>query len=186
MKINDIINNLKKTDKNTKNKYLVILGLVGILLIFISSVFPKTSNNSANSIDNSDLSTYSLELKNELENTVSKIEGAGKAEVFLTFERGYEYIYAKTDKQTADKKESTKSNEHIADEKSSGEEEYIIIKTENGEEPLVVTEIEPKVKGVVIVCKGGENEIVANRIKGAVSVCLGISESKICVVPKSK
>lgn len=186
MKINDIINKLKTTDKNTKNKFLIVFGLIGIMLIFIPSMFPKTSNQSNNHSAKLELSEYSMGLKTELENTISNIEGAGKAEVFLTFECGYEYIYAKTDKKTADKKESTKSNEHIADEKSSGEEEYIIIKTENGEEPLVVTEIEPKVKGVVIVCKGGESEMVTNRIKNAVSVCLGISKSKICVVPKSK
>ena len=186
MKINDIITNIKTINKNTKNKYLIIVGLAGILLIFISGMFPKETTNSNNIDSKNDLSSYSNRLKKELEKTISNIDGAGKAEVFLSFERGYEYIYAKTDKQTADKKESSKSNEYTADEKSTGEEEYIIVKTDDGEEPLIVTEIEPKIKGIVVVCKGGGNDIVAKKITTAISVCLGISESKICVVPKSK
>lgn len=186
MKVNEIISNIKVLDKNTRNKYVVIIGLIGIILIFVSSVIPKNSSINNESTVTSDVDKYSINLKNDLENTVSKIDGAGKTEIFITLERGYEYIYAKTDKTSADKKESTKSNEHTADEKSTGEEEYIIVKTDNGEEPLVVTKIEPKVKGVVVVCEGGGNEAVVNRITNAISVSFGISESKICVVPKTK
>ena len=186
MKINELYSYIKSADKNTKNKYLIIIGLVGILLIFASSILPQKDENVNVTDETTDINAYSINLKKDLENTISKIDGAGSVEVFLTFERGYEYVYAKTDKKTEDKKESTKSNEYIADEKSSGEEEYIIVKTDEGEEPLIVTKIEPKIKGVVIVCKGGGNETVVNKIINAVSVSLGISESKICVVPKSK
>ena len=186
MKINEMFSNINLMDKNSKNKVIIIIGLVGILLIFTSSILPKKSNNEQKTNGTTDISTYSINLKNELEDTISKIDGAGDAEVFLTFERGYEYIYAKTDKKSEDKKESTKSNEYTADEKSSGEEEYIIVKTDEGEEPLIVTKIEPKIKGVVIVCKGGGNQTVVEKITTAISVSLGISESKICVVPKSK
>lgn len=186
MNINKYLSTIKSLNMSSKNKYMIIIGLIGILLIFISTISPQKSNKNQETNEITDINTYSIALKNELEDTISKIDGAGKSKVFLTFERGYEYIYAKTDKKTADKKESTKSNEHTADEKSSGEEEYIIVKTDEGEEPLIVTKIEPKIKGVVVVCKGGENEIVVNKITQAVSISLGISESKICVVPKSK
>lgn len=186
MKFDDVMKFLKLEDKNKRNKYLIIIGLIGIVLIFVSGFFPKAEKDVKKTEESKGIYEYSEQLKKELEDTISNIDRAGKAEVFLTFERGYEYIYAKTDKKSEDKSESSKTNEYSADEKSSGEEEYIIVNTEDGEKPLIVTEIEPKVKGVVIVCKGGDSQDVVTRIKSSVSISLGIPESKICVVPKSK
>lgn len=41
--------------------------------------------------------------------------------------------------------------------------------------------IEPKVRGVVVVCGGGDNPIVVSRILEAVTKALSISSDKVCI-----
>ena len=51
----------------------------------------------------------------------------------------------------------------------------------DGKEALIKTQIEPKVKGVVIVCSGGEQALVQQRVIDAVTIALDIDSSKVCV-----
>ena len=51
---------------------------------------------------------------------------------------------------------------------------------------LVVTEISPRVKGVVVVCEGGANPITIKRVTDAVTTALGINSLQVCVAKASK
>ena len=170
----------------SKNKWLIIIGFIGIGLIFISSLFPS-EKQSKKTVDTKkqSLCDYEKELEDKIGDTVSKISGAGKCKVMITFDQGTEYIYAKEEKSTDDRSLTSKTDEYAEGNKKSGENEYIIIDTENGEQALLVTEKAPKVRGVVIVCEGGGNPSVAATVKKAVTVALDISESKVCVSPKA-
>lgn len=42
-------------------------------------------------------------------------------------------------------------------------------------------EIEPVIRGVVVVCQGGDNPVVVERVLSAVTKALNISTSKVCV-----
>ena len=41
--------------------------------------------------------------------------------------------------------------------------------------------IEPKVRGVVVVCDGGDNPLVVSRVLDAVTKSLNISSDKVCI-----
>lgn len=47
----------------------------------------------------------------------------------------------------------------------------------------VVTEIQPTVKGVMVVCAGAEDEAVAERVQTAVQTVLHITARRVCVTP---
>ena len=47
----------------------------------------------------------------------------------------------------------------------------------------VVTEIQPTVKGVIVVCDGAGNEAVAERVRTAVQTVLHITARRVCVTP---
>ena len=47
----------------------------------------------------------------------------------------------------------------------------------------VVTEIQPTVKGVIVVCAGAENEAVVERVQTAVQTVLHITSRRVCVTP---
>lgn len=47
----------------------------------------------------------------------------------------------------------------------------------------VVTEIQPTVKGVIVVCAGAADETVAERVRTAVQTVLHITARRVCVTP---
>ena len=51
----------------------------------------------------------------------------------------------------------------------------------NGRSALVRTRMEPVVKGVVVVCEGGDNPLTVTRILEAVTTALAISSTKVCI-----
>jgi stage III sporulation protein AG len=91
-----------------------------------------------------DAETYSQELKAQLLDIVSEIDGVGQVKVFLTMDNSGENVYL-TNSDT-----KTKS-------------------------------IEPTVRGVVIVCDGGDDPVVADRVLGAVTRSLSISSDKVYI-----
>lgn len=46
-------------------------------------------------------------------------------------------------------------------------------------------QIEPKIRGVLVVCEGGDNPVVTERIFSALKSVLGISSNEICVTKLS-
>ena len=110
---------------------IIIGGLIGIALIFLSSYFPSLKT-------------------------------------------GVETKYATQEKS------STESS----GDKTSGTSEvsYITVRDANGSErALAVTEVQPTVKGVVVVCPGGEEPVVQQRIISAVTTALDISSKRVFV-----
>ena len=63
----------------------------------------------------------------------------------------------------------------------------IMVTLENGTEYVyenktqLVTEILPTVKGVVIVCAGGDDQAVRERVQSAVTTALNITARRVCV-----
>lgn len=76
---------------------LVFVGLGAILLIFLSGQFMSDEGN-AESVTELSALTYSESLSTELVNMIECIENAGKAQVLLTLESSYEYVYLDDDK----------------------------------------------------------------------------------------
>jgi stage III sporulation protein AG len=87
--------------------------------------------------------------------------------VIVSAESGTEYVYV--------------SNEEEKGESLS--REYITVKNESGRYELVLAkEIYPEIKGVSVACPGGDDSRVKLKILEAVSVALGISKNRICIV----
>ncbi len=189
----------KSTDENkltefikkfplTKNQQNIIfmLGVTGIALIFISGfIAPKKEKDmpcSSSKIETS-MSAKKKSLEESLENIVSGINGAGKAKVLITFEGTCETIYATEEKKNNEASED-KSGEDITRKKESNDSEkkFITVKgSDGGEKALAVTELEPKIKGAVVICPGADDPIVKNRITEAVTTALNINSNRVCI-----
>ena len=154
---------------------IIIGGLIGIALIFLSSYFPSGSGGSGSAeetLDKISAQEYTSQLEVNLIQIISHIDGAGEAKVMITLETGVETKYA-----------MQKSTESGGD-KTSGTSEvsYITVRDANGSErALAVTEVQPTVKGVVVVCPGGEEPVVQQRIISAVTTALDISSKRVFV-----
>ena len=189
MRFNVNLKNVKKSDvikilHEHHIKIIVIIGALGILLVLMSNVFSKSSqkNNNINSkIVNSEEKRAQLE--QNLEKIISSIHGAGKAKILITFENNSEIIYA-TEEKINKLASEDKSNGEITRKKETDdcERKFMTIKDSNGaEKAVVLTEIEPKVKGVLVICSGGDDVLVKKRIIEAVTTVLNINSTHVCV-----
>lgn len=160
---------------------IVFLGIAGLILIAVSGFFKPHSKSNVNA--SAPLETRRQKLQESLEGIISEVEGAGKAKVLITFENSAETVYATEEKKNKEACED-KSESGITRKKESDdcEKKYITVKDSQGtEHALAVTEIEPKVKGVIVICSGGENPIVKQRISKAVTTALNIPSKRVCI-----
>lgn len=170
--------------KNMKNgksvKIAVVLGAVGVLLIVCAEWFPSKRADDASSTAVS-AESYCAAVEERLYALLRKMEGVGDCHVYVTLENGVEYVYAKQQQENADRSEDIGDNGEQKKESEDIRESVILINGEDGEEGLLLTEIQPQVKGVVVVCEGGGNQAVQERITAVVTTALNISARRVCV-----
>ncbi|MDD6489109.1 MAG: hypothetical protein PUG48_04770 [Clostridia bacterium] len=167
-------------------KIIVFIGLAGIALIFCTSLFKpsqQTKTTDEPDIQTSDfVEQYRKNLCEELGNMIASIKGAGKTKIMLTMEQSVQNVYA-TDNDVQQKESSQKnSDSENADTQKNEKKTCIIVRQSDGsEKAITISQIMPKVKGVLVVCDGGEDPLVRQRITEAVSAILNISSAHICV-----
>lgn len=171
--------NVKKIMQNPK--LLIIVGLCGIVLIFISSLF--LNDNTKEQSSKISAETYSVEeycqtLEKDVKNIVTGITGDRNPTVVITLESGIRYSYV-----SADETDTSSSTGNTSDQLSeSKKQSYITIKTaDGGEQALVVTEIMPQIRGVAIICDGGNTELVVEKVKNAVTAALNITSKRVYI-----
>lgn len=169
-------------------KAIIALGIIGIILIFMSNSFRLAAPSSAqtNIEESSDISrevfAYQQRLSEELGNMLASMEGVGRTKVMLTMDKGVQNVYASNNDIREQETSRKSGNDENADKQNTEKTSCIIIKQKDGsEKALTVGQIMPKVKGVLIVCDGGADETVKQNISKAVSAILGIAEKNICV-----
>ncbi|MBR4628222.1 MAG: hypothetical protein IKO47_11100 [Ruminococcus sp.] len=171
MEVSEKIRSMKK-DKRMMTA-VVVLGLAGLILIMLSSVFSGGSKKkAAESIP--ELSTvssgeYCEDTQQRLEAFLSQVDGAGRVRVFLKVSSEQRYVYATEGKQSR--------SENRAEE----EEKYVLIGGSSGRSALIETIQAPEIEGAVILCSGGSIPVVQERIYRAASAALGIPTARIYV-----
>lgn len=174
--------NLEKLLKDKKLvRLMVVIGIVGVLIIFLSDFIgtKETTNTKSNNINSDD---YAEKLSHDIELLVKDITGDKKVSVLVTLENGTEYIYATQKNVDTDVVENRGSSESYNNQTSDKtEESYIIINTGSGEQPLLLSTIAPSVRGVVVACSSGGNKLIAEQLKTAICVLLDISERKVSI-----
>ncbi len=165
-----------------RSKWIVILGLCGILLIFLSSLGGKLVQGGKGEetvrTEEQSASAYAAVMEESLTRLIGKISGAGKTEVLVTLQNDGETLYAQEERLD---RENTQSGGETLSERESREENYVLIDGADGRSALVRTRMEPVVKGVVVVCEGGDDPVTASRIMEAVTTALAISSAKVCI-----
>lgn len=175
------MNNIaQKLLSNLKSpKTLMILGIAGILLIFLSSLFSSEPNQTVKTENNQiDTEEYRLNLESEIAQLVSEITGSRKVSVTVTLDSSVKYSYADTREETSSDKTQNDSKTSESEIKSG----YITVKTSSGgEEALLITAQMPEIRGVAVVCEGGDSEILREKIENAVTAALNITSKRVYI-----
>lgn len=171
-----------KTDKG--RKMIIIIGIAGMALILLSGILPRQPSKSAKA-DSTVISNSQYEklLEQRLATLISGIEGAGQTSVLVTLENGEENIYAvNTDENSDNSREQSSDYTEKEQISSDSKRDIVVIKQDGDERPVITTTIEPKIKGVVVVCQGGGTASVKGKISEAVTTALNISSNRVCVI----
>lgn len=167
-----IIDRLKKLKKS---EWIVIGVMIAVaLLIYYNStkMFNNTSDNDiqiSNSI--STTSQYISDLESRLSNVLSKIYGAGNVSVMISIASGSEIVVA----TSSETKTNTSTGTSNSSQSNTIVEKPIII----GDEPLVLFEKLPQIKGVIIVAQGANNVQVRLEMLKAVQALLDVDADNI-------
>lgn len=167
---------------DNKTKLILFAGILGMALILLSSFVEKDPAAAASGGEWTS-EQYQAMLEQRLLETVSSVEGVGKAKVMITLESGVEYVYAQAEKKNTDStKDYDGTDPKRVQQKDQTEQSYILVDNGSGKrEALLKTEVQPKVKGVVVVCEGAGNVVVEQRVLNVVTTSLDIPSSKVCV-----
>lgn len=175
------------TGENKKQKLLVLLGLAGMVLILLSELIQPKPKQKETALNDEPVSNeaYIQQMEQRLTLLVQNISGVGKCQVMVTLSQGTEYVYASEGKTTTDRSQNTEGEGTRKTEQKDNNESKIVILDQDGvSRALIETRIEPEIKGVVVVCEGGNSAVVKERIVEAVTTVLGIKSNQVCVVPK--
>ena len=173
--MNDII---KKSVKFLKNpKSLIIMGIIGILLIFLSTLGDGKTKK-AEVGESFSAEEYKASLEADIKRLVKGITGSRKVTVVITLESGMNYSYA----EAAQNSNEEKSDETKNEQKSETKQEYITVKNADGsEQAILISKQMPEIRGVAIVCEGGDNAVLNEKIQNAVTSALNITSKRVYI-----
>ncbi len=163
--------------KNLKIIVLIIIFIVA-LIVFLKLSGEKSSSKTSSASSNQVYLTsleYSQALEQKLESVLSQVKGAGQVKVMISLDGSPELKYA----MDSDTKVSNSTNGSTT---STSSESPILVGKNGSTSPLILTEILPKVKGVIVVSSGANDISIKLDILNSVSTLLGISTDKINVL----
>lgn len=176
--MNEVINKL--TEKIKSPKALVAAGLAGILLICLSSFLGTGDKQTPEAPSNDSITAeeYRAQLEESITDIVKSITGSSNVKVVITLESGIKYSYADIREGVSANKTESSSTSTSSESKQT----YITVKTsDGGEQALLVTTEMPEVRGVAIVCEGGDNGETSEKIQNAVTAALNITSKRVYV-----
>ena len=124
-------------------------------------------------------------LEQRLINVLSKIRGAGRVDVLVTYETNGEIVTA-TVRQTDEDVRNADGTSGSETSRSVHEvTEPATIETGHGHEPIVLYEKQPVIRGVIVVAEGASDFSVRQKLQAAVHVATGIPIDRIEVLEMS-
>jgi stage III sporulation protein AG len=178
------------------NYRLILLGIIGIILMIAGGVMdrhqPKSKPNLpaelSTVVPGNAMQSYEENMEKKLSAILSKIKGAGTVAVNITFENSTIQEHAKNitkESRKIEEKDNGGSGTRVTTETKDNEQ--VLVSKENGvDRPVVVDEIQPTIKGVLIVAEGAYDSNVKAALINAVKAGLGIPVYKITVLTSQK
>ncbi|MDP4092058.1 MAG: stage III sporulation protein AG [Bacillota bacterium] len=200
-KLKEFFQNLvngKNKKKIIENSIIAII--IGIIIIIAgSSLFGGGSKKQAATLTDAKntvtetptAATVSDEkqyLEKELESILSQIAGAGKVSVMITYDSGKESVPAVDVKKSDNDTQEKDTSGGTRDINQSNYESSIAYEEAQGgsKKPIILKELEPKVKGVIIISDGADDPQVREELCSAAQVSLDVPVYKIQVYQRSK
>lgn len=150
---------------------LVLIGAAGLLMLAVAGLFPAAGQTEpaqeGESSQAAQRQAYARDLEENLQDLIGRMDGAGETLVMVTLEEGENYVYV--------------TDEKYDESRQNYETEHVLYSTGGGSAPLLETTYMPTVRGVAILCEGGEDARVVSKITETVSALLNLGTNRISV-----
>jgi stage III sporulation protein AG len=150
--------------KNKNNRLICIILIIGVVLMAAAGGHKGESTESVPEVSTADEEERLAEI-------LSQIDGAGSVSVMITY-------YSSSQKDIA-YETKTASRE----DKSESEDKKAVM---SDGEPMVIKEVYPKVKGVIVTAQGAGETAVRSEIFEAVAAALDVPAHRICIFKKEE
>jgi len=170
MNISGIIAKLKLS-KILKNKLVVRLVVcllaVVALGIFASTFINKKSTKTSSQVSStsttysSSVLAYSRAIASQIEDMLAGVKGLNNVKVVVVAESSPEIKYLKS---------------------GEGNESIILEKQSSITKPVIVTELTPRINGILIVADGATNLLLKNKVISALSAVYSVDSAKIDIL----
>ena len=190
--MDDFMNKIKKHLDNLDNKKFMvnifIILLVSVVLLVMLNVYTSEDKNNggpvlketSNEYTNLVKDDYESYIEDKLSEILSKLRGVGKVDVMVTLEDSTEKIPASN--ITTTREVSNELDSQGGTREVSREDETIqVVNTSN--DVVVLKEIKPSIKGVIVVAEGAENAVIMETLYEAVKTVLGGAGNKEQIFP---
>lgn len=175
--------------RKENNLQLAIAGVaaVALLVTIYSTTFqPKAQDSTTDAATTAQQQTAGSTdtLENRLANILTQMDGAGAVDVMVTYATGPEIVPAMsqdTQKSTTDGGSAGSESHSVSTTENS---QPVVVQGKNGSEPMVLTQKEPEVLGVLVMAEGASKLEVRLRLAAAVQVALQLPANRIAVLPK--
>lgn len=161
--------------------YVLLIG--GIALTYFTGNAPKTAEapqQAANSAPEEE------GMESRLKRALESIRGAGEVEVLVTYESGPELVPAMSTEKQRSTSRDTRSEQEGVTESESETDKPMTLNKNGSDEPLVLTEKQPQIRGVIVIAQGAGDVRVRMDLTRAVMVALGVDASRIEVFTKTQ
>ena len=167
----NIIWNGNKKDKNQQNNNTSTKQLA-------TDNINLTNTNQNNTQNTSD--TYNLE--ENLKLILSKIKGVGEVEIFINYSESNEVIPMYNENSQVSNTEETDTSGGTRKIQQTDSQKEIIYQEQDGEKmPITQKVVQPKVEGAIITAKGAGDATIKTNIIQAVEAVTGLATHKIQV-----
>ena len=161
-----------------------VIGFLMVILVLVIMI-PVPEKRAQEEVSGKENKVNSLEghgdsLEKQLQAILQKIAGVGKVEVLITYEDKGRVIVEKDESVSEELVQEADSGGGTRTTTTSKNEEKAVYG--NSENPYVVQELSPKVKGVLVVAEGGGNLSVKKQIQETIEALFGLDTHKISIM----
>ena len=148
---------MEMTKKPDKLKLAVIaMAVLGAALILLGGL--SGEKPAEEEVNYTEVGFYTAYLEERVANLCTSVAGVEHAAVFLTLDCSSEYIY-----------------------NTEGASDFLILSGSDGEEAVLLQEIYPRVRGVAVVCTGGDLPRIRETVTDLLAAALDLPTHKIKV-----
>ncbi len=174
-----------RTDRRTE---LLVYGGVALLVVVLY-LFVSRAADGVTAADADGVQVLSAantaDTETRLQEVLSCIRGAGRVEVMITYETGREIVPAMTTSVNSNGSETSDGVKSSSSQQSTESTQPATVSQSGSNAPIVLKEIEPVVRGVIVVADGAADVTVRLDLQRAVRAVLDIPLSHIEVFERS-